>query len=232
MVYYCFTHITIYSNRLHGTWLLDFLATKLPRRSWVLLRRPRFRSPPGPGQWRKWAGTNQFWRRKIMEKLWKTGGTYENVKKLNDVKLPLFNLATESFGLRLAKFDLAPMIAWLWAFAAGTALFHLSGEVTPHGVEGGHLAIPLHIQQKLLGVRLPGSTGELKRQTWEQKRHFDHQKKEKILVLTNGNWDLAITKVDLTWFNHQKLGLDHSGIQHTNLSGSRMDLYIYIHLFI
>lgn len=114
------------------------------------------------------------------------------------MKLPLFNLATESFGLRLAKFDLAPMIAWPRAFAAGTALFHLSGEVTPHGVEGGHLAIPLHIQQKLLGVRLPGSTGELKRQTWEQKRHFDHHKTEKILVLTNGNWDLAITKVDST----------------------------------
>ena len=28
-------------------WLSDFLATKLPRRSWVLLRRVRFRSPPG-----------------------------------------------------------------------------------------------------------------------------------------------------------------------------------------
>lgn len=42
------------------TWLEDFRATKLPRRRCVLLRRPRFRSPPGRNGWMKEPKTGSF----------------------------------------------------------------------------------------------------------------------------------------------------------------------------
>ena len=116
-------------------WLEDFRATKLPRRRCVLLRRPRFRSPPGVSK-RQWflSGKIQVW---IKER--KTGSEYS------------FNIEDDKGypNLPVLHGNAIPQ-----CHLEGQALFHFLGKVPPHGVKSWHLSIPLHIQQQLLGYIL------------------------------------------------------------------------------
>lgn len=105
------------------TWLEDFRATKLPRRRCVLLRRPRFRSPPGRNGWMKEPKT----------------GSFRTVSRWRMIK-----------DTQLAWFLHGKAIPQCYP-AGGQALFHFLGKVLPHGVKSWHFSIPLHIQQQLLG---------------------------------------------------------------------------------